>query len=362
MPLVVGETTTFRTLLLRLKAWVAGFGSVGDALLLVDTAASARTVLGAGATGGPMFVTGTAASGRTVLGLGTAAVKNTGASGDAVPLLNVINTWSATQVFATATPGGSPLTLLLSENGAVQGVTNLWHNTASPAANDGIWTQYMLAQDSAANITVYASLDSAIVDPTNGSEDGQLSVGTVLAGAYAQRLGVRGGLYMAGATGGDKGSGTINATGVYDDGVLLSCYPFDAALDGTVSPEKWDGKVPARHWPAEYEVTPVLDKDGAITSYQRRVAKAARIEPRQHDGARKFAARLGTEYDPLDIDKYAAHWRQKRHLTSLPNEANYNPAKPLSTGEWLQRLVETVEIQAIHIARLNDRVKVLEGR
>lgn len=39
---------------------------------------------------------------RTTLGLGTAAVKNTGASGDAVPLLNTVNTWSATQVFQPA--------------------------------------------------------------------------------------------------------------------------------------------------------------------------------------------------------------------------------------------------------------------
>lgn len=37
---------------------------------------------------------------RAGLGLGTAAVKNTGASGDAVPLLNVSQTWSATQSFA----------------------------------------------------------------------------------------------------------------------------------------------------------------------------------------------------------------------------------------------------------------------
>ena len=37
---------------------------------------------------------------RTTLGLGTAAVKNTGASGDAVPLLNAANTWGATQTFS----------------------------------------------------------------------------------------------------------------------------------------------------------------------------------------------------------------------------------------------------------------------
>jgi hypothetical protein len=39
---------------------------------------------------------------RTTLGLGTAAVKNTGGSGDAVPLLNAVNTWSATQVIQPA--------------------------------------------------------------------------------------------------------------------------------------------------------------------------------------------------------------------------------------------------------------------
>jgi hypothetical protein len=38
-----------------------------------------------------------ATTARTTLALGTAAVKNTGASGDAVPLLNVANTWAEAQ-------------------------------------------------------------------------------------------------------------------------------------------------------------------------------------------------------------------------------------------------------------------------
>lgn len=42
----------------------------------------------------------TAANARTNLGLGTAAVKNTGASGDAVPLCNVANTWAEAQTFS----------------------------------------------------------------------------------------------------------------------------------------------------------------------------------------------------------------------------------------------------------------------
>ncbi|WP_234838606.1 hypothetical protein [Sinorhizobium meliloti] len=45
-----------------------------------------------------------AAAVQTTLGLGTAAVKNTGTSGDAVPLLNAANTWSAAQTIAAAQP------------------------------------------------------------------------------------------------------------------------------------------------------------------------------------------------------------------------------------------------------------------
>lgn len=42
----------------------------------------------------------TASDQRTTLGLGTAAVKNTGTSGDAVPLLNAANTWSLAQTLS----------------------------------------------------------------------------------------------------------------------------------------------------------------------------------------------------------------------------------------------------------------------
>jgi hypothetical protein len=86
-----------------------------------------------------------------------------------------------------------------------------------------------------------------------------------------------------------------------------------------------------------------------------------RIEPRIHEGARKFQARLGTEHDPLTLDGYAKHWREKGHLTALPNEAKLDPVKGLATGEWIQRLIETVETQAVLIETLNQRLKALGG-
>jgi hypothetical protein len=177
-------------------------------------------------------------------------------------------------------------------------------------------------------------------------------------------------LYMDGAGsvvvgapgGGGQGAGTVSATGFYDDGALLSCYVFQAALGQTIDFSFWDDQAPDREWPAvvtlEREPTGVMDANGdPVMRTVERIIEPARTEARQHEGARKFAARLGTEYDPLDLDKYAAHWREKAHLTSMPNKTGYDPLRGLSAGEWVQRLVETAEIQAVHIEALNQRTK-----
>lgn len=61
-----------------------------------------------------------AAAGRNRLGLGTAAVKNIGTSGDAVPLLNASNLWSGTNLFVggLAGSGSQPFRLNPSDFGS----------------------------------------------------------------------------------------------------------------------------------------------------------------------------------------------------------------------------------------------------
>jgi hypothetical protein len=148
----------------------------------------------------------------------------------------------------------------------------------------------------------------------------------VFAANNAQKMQVTaaGCMIVGSPTGGDKGAGTINAQAVYDDNALLSCYVLEAALDGAVDLERWDALAP----------------DG------------------RHAGARRFADTLASAHDPLTLDGYAAHWREKRHLPALPNEAGFDPAADkLSTGEWIQRLVETVETHAVLIETLNQRLK-----
>jgi hypothetical protein len=210
----------------------------------------------------------------------------------------------------------------------------------------------MVGEDDGDNETIYGSMRTVITADADGSEVGYLQfaiMGGNSAGALTSDvLKIGNGCVFGGPTGGEKGYGTLNCTGAYDDNSLLSCFPFDQELDGTIDNAKWDAKVPDR------TTAEATDKDGNVI--------AAAIIERTHEGMRKFKARIGTAYDPLDIDKYAAHWKAKRHLTSMPNEKKYDSVDgTLTTGEWIQRLLETVEIQAIHIEGLNQRLKALEA-
>lgn len=148
------------------------------------------------------------------------------------------------------------------------------------------------------------------------------------------------GVIVGAPTGSFQGSGTINAVSVFDDSVqLVSDYVFEQFLDNAIDVQKWDNKVLNRF---------VKNEETGI------IAEEVRI----HEPLRKFQSRINGDYDPLDIDKYAQHWKDKRHLSSLPN---YNVNQPKhSLGQHQQSLIETVEILAIHIDNLNQRLKALE--
>lgn len=130
------------------------------------------------------------------------------------------------------------------------------------------------------------------------------------------------GLVVGQPAGGSLGAGTVHAEAVYDDNALLSCYVLEQAVLGEVGEATWDARAPSGH----------------------------------HAPLRQFMARIGTPHDPLTLDGYAAHWRTKGHLTSMPNEAKLSEPT-LPTGAWIQRLIETVEIHAVLIERLNQALK-----
>lgn len=309
--------------------FIVGNGSTWVA----ESGATVRTSLGLGTGDSPEFTAvniGAAADTTlTRVSAGVIAVE-----GNTVAMLATANAFTAAQTITTSS-SGSQLILVSTDSGANVGPTLVLQRiSSSVGANDTIGGITFIGEDDAASDITYAQLAAQILDPTAGSTDAVVTIFTKVAGsALNARFNVAGGVYHQSATGGDKGANTINFGAVYDDNTLLSCYVFDAALDGTIDEKKWDALV----------------------------AQPRDDSPwRQHDDMRKFRDRLGSKYDPLDMDAYAKHWKEKRHLTALPNEAKFDPERGLPTGAWIQRLVETAEIHAVHLDALNARVKALE--
>jgi hypothetical protein len=270
--------------------------------------------------------------GNVIVGDGASWVAESGATlrtSLGVPGLGA-NTFTGAQVFESTINVVDTIVVRTTDDGAGSGPDiNIVRDSASPAANDVLGRILFYGDDSAANTTAYAFVNANILDPTDGSEDGRLSFNTVVAGTSAGRMYLAHGLFMDGATGGDKGAGTINAVGVYDDNSLLTDYVFDAAVEGSVDVQKWDGKVPNRQPP---------DRP---------------VEARTHEPARRFSSRL----DDLDPKTFGQKWAAARRLPAFEHKAG----EQLSVGDYAQRLLETCEVQAVHIDKLLARIEALEA-
>lgn len=126
-------------------------------------------------------------------------------------------------------------------------------------------------------------------------------------------------------TGGDKGTGTINAKAVYDDNVLLTCYPIEYARTGSINLVELDEKF----------------------------GRGKRHE-RAHSFNKK-AAQL------LDLREYSKQWKSDGHLPLFPSRKEWEDRKHIAVGELTQILSETVELQAIHIDRLQEQIDELRA-
>lgn len=143
-------------------------------------------------------------------------------------------TFDGLTISGTAT--GTLLTITSTEAGASAGPDlELYRDSASPAASDIIGGVLFYGEDSAGNKELYGSVRSTIIDHTSASEDGEVTIRTVGAGTVADRLHVRLGAYMEGATGTDKGAGTFNATALYVNGspVGMTVETQQATSSGT---------------------------------------------------------------------------------------------------------------------------------
>jgi hypothetical protein len=253
--------------------------------------------------------------------LGTAAFRSTGTSGSNVPLCNGNNTFGTTSLtVGDGSTGQSQLDI----NGK--------------AAN-AKWARFLTAGS-------YRWVVGANGTSESGSDAGSdfeiircSDAGGVLATAVLVRRS-DGSVVVGAPTGGAKGTGTVNAVGLYDDGTLLTCYAIEAERTGKVTPELWDSVVPNRE---------VKQPDGEKT-----------VEVRTHEPAKRFAARADELLDPK---RYGESWRATGHLPAMPSPDEWAAAGGnMPIGDLFQRLWETTEVMAVHIDKLLARIEALEAK
>lgn len=232
------------------------------------------------------------------------------------------NSFTAAQTITSASTGVL-LTLECTDAGATNGPgLELYRNSASPAANDEVGYIAFNAKDSGGTKTQFGAIVGILTDPTDASEDFAIRFETRVAGSGSNtRMLIGGGIYHSSATGGDKGNNTINFGAVYDDNTLLTCFVLEYANTGAIDLSFWDALSPTG----------------------------------RHEGAHRF----NEQRHLLDIDAYIDFWKTHGHLPGLPSreewEDHARDKKPV--GDMISRLWQTVEMQAVHISTLNQRLK-----
>jgi hypothetical protein len=134
-------------------------------------------------------------------------------------------TFTGTATFsaiAITTTGLAPIVLTSTDAGGAFANLELYRNSASPAANDGLYEITFYGKDSGGNKTFYGGLGFLIGSPTDGAETGQFLIRSTVSGALTNVALFQAGVIVGAPTGGDKGAGTINATGYYLNGTLVT--------------------------------------------------------------------------------------------------------------------------------------------
>lgn len=110
--------------------------------------------------------------------------KNTGTSGNTIPLLDGANTWSALQIVTRA---GLPVQFLNTSNSSSVQALRIDGDRSAPAANDTVFASIYLS-DSAGTQKEMVRLSTLGAAVSAGSEDGRLLIGTLFSGTLTTRL------------------------------------------------------------------------------------------------------------------------------------------------------------------------------
>lgn len=366
-------------------------------------AATARTTLGLGTGDSPQFTAVNVghASDTTIT---RAAAGVLLCEGSVLTTEARNNTFTAVQTISGTTDFFNSLVLRNVNNSANPGpYAQFYRDSASPAANDQLGQFLFRGRDSGGNVHDYAQFGAAILDPTDASEDGEVFFYTTVAGASSVRMRIANGVQIGAPTGGYRGVGTLNATAVYDDSVLL-CAPVEFMKSGTVNTAMWDQyaidvtspdvvsttedfveialDVPEYTAVAQkdgtykrVEVTtkrvpvtdekPVLNDSGEVVGTIKAPRVARTVTPgrtikRQNELAHEFKAMLDEGFDPRDPKAYFDKMLADEALPGLKTKANWVPNEE-SNAKRTNRIILALELQTAAFKTVYEQVEALKA-
>lgn len=229
-----------------------------------------------------------------------------------MPLFN-LRPYSFLSPVTVVATDATTMGLYRTDDGASGPVLAFTHTTTTPAVSDINAQISFNMTDANLSNPVGAAIRSVTRDITAGAASNDLQLLSRVSGSLSSRLIVAQGVYTPSATGGDKGSNTINASAVYDDNVLLTDLVLDYAVDGAFDHAKYAG----------HPVAP------EVSGWW------------------------------FDLDQYADHWKRERALPGMVSwdKEEHRP----STGALITRLTAAIETQAVLIEKLNQEIKQLKA-
>lgn len=314
-------------------------------------------------------------------------------------ILDLAQTFTAAQGITLATSGANPLTLTSTNADNIAGpIMGFDRNSASPVAGDSIGAFQFTGRNTSAGQIAYCYIAGTIADSTAASEDGRLDFNIYVAGTLTPCMQVGAGIVAGAPTGGDKGTGTVNATAVYDDNVLLTCAPIERVRTGAMSVDKWDDLVPDRVVPEfRYHVKvmeefdePALEKtDGGFVVTTRRsqrqvvdlmpvwdqggnglgaveqpvfeeVVRPATVEPRYHEVVRLYQRMVEEGYRD-DAESFVDRMMADGAVPGLIRPDEWSEETRPTIGGGITRTWLAIDLMALAIKDLTERLKRLEA-
>lgn len=173
--------------------------------------------------------------------------------------------------------------------------------------------------------------------------DWQLWAGNV------ERMVITQGVQIGSPTGGDKGSGTLNAeSGVYDNNTRLTDIVQEAVArkDGKIDVQKWHDSVPD-------VIVEDEDRNGEFIK--------GRHVPKEHKEASLLQEMMDNGFKPWDRKNVVQWFRDKGTLPGMPSASDWEHSK-YSLGEMASRSWMAKEIVMCTMCCLADELDELEKR